>query len=111
MVTGSAFILLTVARVYRDLRKGDGILEHSSQPRTRIVPTASVCSNKNTIQVQTTNEQKAGILQTNHAFARVLVYACMSSVPFAHHAMHLSLHTSKTQAEVINTQRSPSTDQ
>jgi len=61
--------------------------------------------------VQTTKEQKAGTLQTNHAYARVLVCASMSSVSFAHHAMYPSLHTSKQQAEVINIQRWPSTDQ
>jgi len=61
--------------------------------------------------VQTTKEQKAGTLQTNHAYAKVLVYASMSSVSFTHHAMHLSLHTSKPQAEVINLQRWLSTDQ
>jgi len=62
LVEGSAFVLLTVARVYHDLRKGDGIVEHSSQPCKRIVPTAPACINKNTIQVQTTQEQKAGTL-------------------------------------------------
>ena len=102
LVAGSAFVLLAVPRVYHDLRKGDGILEHSSQPCKRIVPTASVSRNKNTIQVKKTKEQKAETLQTNHAYARVLVYACMSSVSFAHHATHLSPHTSKPQAEVIN---------
>jgi len=86
LVAGSAFVLFTVARVYHDLRKGDGSLEQSSQSCKKIVPTASVCSNKNIIQVQTAKEQKAGTLQTNHAYARVLVYACMSSVSFAHHA-------------------------
>lgn len=55
-------------------------------------------------------EQKAGTLQTNHAYARVLVYASMSSVSFTHHAMLLFLHTSKPQAEVIHIQRWPSTD-
>jgi len=61
--------------------------------------------------VQTTKEQKAGTLQTNHAYPRVLVYASISSVSFTHHAKHLSLHTSKPQAEVIDIQRWPSTDQ
>lgn len=56
-------------------------------------------------------EQKAGTLQTNHAYARVLVYTCMSSVSFTHHAAHLTLHTFKLQAEVIHIQRWPSTDQ
>jgi hypothetical protein len=62
MISESAFFLLTAARVYHDLRKGDGILEHSSQPCKRTVPTASVCTNKNITQVQTTKEQKAGTL-------------------------------------------------